>query len=476
MPGAFNEEVNRAIFGTRIFAFDGDYRPNHMRPEVLARRLKGVITRRNRAQDTITLTIRALAEWLVKCGKSADVGKQNTALDYQNTLCDAAAYHIRPWILRELLKTTFQSKDCAADPSAINKLAAATAVGNLDQVQKLLSEGIDPNTESEFFGYPIQQAALMNQLDIATLLLHHIFEKVSNPDASQSRQANAFAAALAAGSSAGHNEMVQHIRSSSSNIIPALTQQHHASILSSAARNGHTNILRCLFLWQERLTSLDNTRAGQFKTNAFFIASSNGYPDVIEMLHSEHGISANVTNHEGRNSLHMAAAGGHARVVSLLLKLGTKYYASRWGDPLYLAAKNGHEEAARILLDAGADVEADGGNDNIVCACASNGEGYMLRTLLSRGLVLDHLEGRGDRALELAAEHGHVEMVKLLVGLGVDVDGRMGKDGPMLRALIHGQQEVVHALKGLGAKHVDVKETEYAANFEEGELPLKWNP
>ncbi len=167
----------------------------------------------------------------------------------------------------------------------------------------------------------------------------------------------------------------------------------------------------------------------------------------------------------------------HARVVSLLLSRGTKYHASRRGDPVYLAAKNGHEDATRVLLDSGADVEAEGGNDtDIVCACARNGEASMLRFLLSRGLVLEKTEGRKDRALEVAAERGHVEVVELLVGLGVDVDGREGRDGPMLRALIYGQDGVVKALKRLGARDVDVGKTEYAADFEEGELPLRWNP
>ncbi|KAL8707255.1 MAG: hypothetical protein Q9225_007796, partial [Loekoesia sp. 1 TL-2023] len=321
------------------------------------------------------------------------------------------------------------------------------------------------------------QAALNNHQDIV-ILLNQRSQKAFNPDTGNSEQANAYTAALKAASSAGHYDMVQYILSSSfSNIAPPLEQHHHASIIGAAASNGHIKILRSLFLWQERLPSHNNRPAEHFKIDAFLTACARGYPEVVQMLHSEHGISANVMNYDGRNGLHMAALGGHARVVSLLLKLGTKYFSGLWGDPVYLAAKNGHEDAARVLLDAGVDVEADGGSDSdIVCACARSGEAPMLRFLLSRGLVLDQTEGRGDRALELAAEKGQTEMVKLLVGLGVDVNGRKGKDGPMLRALVYGQNEVVDVLRGLGATAIDIKATEYAVDFEEGEYPLRYNP
>lgn len=438
-----------------------------MPPAVLARRLKGEVTRPNQVPNPLTFTIKTLAEWLAN--RTRD-GK--TALDYKNMLCDAAAYHMRPYVGRGLLDSPSQPESCPAASSPIDRLAAAAAVGNLQQVQDLLAEGIERNAESEYWGYPVQNAALNNYTNLVTLLLQPPTKDSSYSDPTNSEHANACTAALVAASSAGHNNIVQYILSSS--LRPNRELLLDATI--AAAENGHTDILHSLLLSQAGLPSLDNTTAEQIKTQAFFTACAQGYPKVVHMLLSEHGIEANVTNYEDTNGLHMAALGGHARVVSLLLKQGTRYYATRRGDPLYLAALNGHEDTVRVLLDAGANIDADGGNDgDVVSACARNGEVSMIRFLLSRGLVLEKMEGKGDAALEQAGEWGELEVVELLVGLGVPVDGRKGRDGPMLRAHLYGRDKAVKLLRALGATDLDLRKSDYAS-LQEGELLLRWNP
>lgn len=473
IPGRFDDEVNRAIFKTRIFAFDGDWRPNSMGPAVLARRLKGKITHRGRLPDPLTVAIKTLAEWLVRLTEGAGKGNEKTALDFQSTLCDAAAYHLRPHVVRMLLKTPLEP--FPENPSPIDKLAAAAAVGNLQDAQKLLAGGVEPNEESNYLGYPVQNAALNNYEDLVALLLQEPSKYLSCSATSYTKTANGCTAALIAASSAGHDNIMEYILFSSLALTPPLLQVSYSAAARVAAMNGHIEVLRSVLRSQALSPSSEGTAAAQDKTQVFFTACAGGYPKLVHMLLSEFSVDANVTNHEGRNGLHMAARGGHARVVSLLLEKGTRYYASRMGDPVFLAAKNGYEEAVRVLLDAGADVNADGGFSNILSTCAGNGETSMIRFLLSRGLVLE-VEGRGDVALELAAEKGQVEVVELLVGLGVHVDGRKGRDGPMLRALLYGQDKVVEALRGFGAKDVDVRESEYMFGFEDGEYPLIWNP
>ena len=109
----------------------------------------------------------------------------------------------------------------------------------------------------------------------------------------------------------------------------------------------------------------------------------------------EQGAEVNSRNEFGATALHLAAAGNHANLVSVLV---TEFGASvdmckNWGDtPLHWAASAGHKETCRILvLELGARVDAE------------NHEA-------------------GNTPLHLAAYNGHLECCIMLKNeLGADV-------------------------------------------------------
>ena len=455
----FDAEVLRAIFGTRIFDLDEGVRPRLMRPVCMKMRLEGRIKRPGVFErDPLISAIRQVAKSLLD---DVDVQKaEERRLEYSRALCAAAASNMSAREICELLKSNHKTEDSFLDRSK-DMLAVAAAVGNIHKLEILLSQGADPNVKSEYFGFALQNAARLGLRDMVSLLLE--YKTRTHGCASPGEVA---AAALEAACQAGQEQIVQCMLTSKYEIC--FLQTHYEAAVVAAADNGHVDLVR-LILERGDFHNKENVM-----TQAMFVASAHGYLDVVQIL-LETGLDVNTHNHEGQNSLHQAALGGHARVVRLLLKHGVRYYPGVWGDPLYLAAKNGHEDVVQILLDYGADIDAEGPDYCVLSRAARNGESRMIRFLLEKGFDLN-ASHRGDTALALAAGQGQEETVRLLVGLGVDVNGREDRDSPMLWAMIYGYDHIVKTLLELGAKEVNPLKSDHAVYFLEGDYPMRWRP
>jgi uncharacterized protein len=75
-----------------------------------------------------------------------------------------------------------------------------------------------------------------------------------------------------------------------------------------------------------------------------------------------------------------------------------------------------------------------------------------LAGFVDHGLPADTQDEDGNTALMLAAYHGHVETVQMLVGRGADVDLRNNRDqSPVAGAVFKGEDAVVRVLVAAGA-------------------------
>ena len=114
--------------------------------------------------------------------------------------------------------------------------------------------------------------------------------------------------------------------------------------------------------------------------------------------------------------------------LKILIELGAnpnvveKYY----GSPLMQALKNNASaEFIRILLDGKADINLpDDSGKTPVFVAVEHRRFDHLRTLLSRGGNLNHKANNGDTALseEIKRKEASLEVVKLLIELGADID------------------------------------------------------
>jgi hypothetical protein len=152
------------------------------------------------------------------------------------------------------------------------------------------------------------------------------------------------------------------------------------------------------------------------------------------------------------SSSHPAEAGLQVPLVELLLDFGAAIEgrgSRKWGGPLSTALAFGMIDAAKALAARGARIDLP--------AAAGLGRGHdAARLLLSADTEARH------RALSLAAQHGHPEIVRLLIDSGEDPnrynpEGNHGHTTPLHQAVLGGHAGVVRLLAERGAR-LDIRD------------------
>lgn len=163
------------------------------------------------------------------------------------------------------------------------------------------------------------------------------------------------------------------------------------------------------------------------------------------------------------SSCHPANAGVQVALVETLLDFGASIEgrgSGPWISPLMTALVFGYRSAAEALVRRGARVDS---------LAAAAGLGRLADA--AQRLAAADSESR-HRAFALAAQHGHVEIVRMLLDAGEDPN-RYNPDGchshatPLHQAVFGGHDEVVRLLVERGAR-LDIKDTIYRST------PLGW--
>ena len=163
------------------------------------------------------------------------------------------------------------------------------------------------------------------------------------------------------------------------------------------------------------------------------------------------------------SSCHPAKAGLQVALVDTLLNAGAAVDGAGvglWRSPLMTALAFGYGDAAEALARRGARVDH-------LAAAAGLGRLAAVRELLPRASAEER-----HRALALAAQHGHADVVKLLLDAGEDPnrynpEGNHAHSTPLHQAALAGHQAVVALLVERGAR-LDSRDTIYHGT------PLGW--
>jgi hypothetical protein len=163
------------------------------------------------------------------------------------------------------------------------------------------------------------------------------------------------------------------------------------------------------------------------------------------------------------SSCHPAKAGVQVALVDTLLDFGAALEgcgAGKWVSPLMTALAFGYHDAAEVLARRGARVDQ-------IAAAAGLGRLDDARRLLPCA------EGASRHcALALAAQHGHPDIVRLLLDAGEDPnrynpEGNHAHSTPLHQAALAGHEGVVRLLVERGAR-LDIQDTVYQGT------PLDW--
>ncbi|EGB02614.1 hypothetical protein AURANDRAFT_35077, partial [Aureococcus anophagefferens] len=136
----------------------------------------------------------------------------------------------------------------------------------------------------------------------------------------------------------------------------------------------------------------------------------------------------------GQTPLDIACLSGYDYGVRKLLDAGANIHKRthqgetflQWQSPLHVAAALGHAKIVSMLINEGADVDASDGGMSPTPLFYAAGAGHVavVKTLLAHGALLtweDPLQD-GATALHVAAALGHAKIVSMLLNEGADVD------------------------------------------------------
>ncbi|XP_058810032.1 uncharacterized protein LOC131675175 [Phymastichus coffea] len=227
--------------------------------------------------------------------------------------------------------------------------------------------------------------------------------------------------ALTLACAGGHEELVELLLSRGADIEHRDKKGFTPLILAATA--GHQKVVEILLNHGADLEA----QSERTKDTPLSLACSGGRYEVVELLLNR------AANKEHRNvsdytPLSLAASGGYVNIIKLLLNHGAEIN-SRTGSklgisPLMLAAMNGHTAAVKLLLDMGSDINAQietNRNTALTLACFQ-GRHEVVSLLLDRKANVEHRAKTGLTPLMEAASGGYVEVGRVLLSKGADVN------------------------------------------------------
>ncbi|XP_029985036.1 ankyrin repeat and SOCS box protein 2-like [Sphaeramia orbicularis] len=328
------------------------------------------------------------------------------------------AIHQAAWFGQEACLRVLLS----AQPGMINKRTAqgqtplliAASRDHLSCVQVLLQNGADPEIMNYEKETPLYKACeKINAATVAVLLNHgaqvntHCIQGWTALQEAVGRNSVEICEMLLK-AGAKHN----------------LTNMYGITPLFTAAQSGQIATLRLLLKHGADI----NSQAADGAT-ALYEAAKNGHEGIVELLVSQNA-DANKPGKTGLLPLHIAAQRGSETIVSLLMPVTSKARVRRTGiSPLHLAAERNRDEILEMLIKAGFDVNAQLSEERTKLYEDRRSTALYFSVINNNIDAVEMLLQAGAdpnldvfRPLMVAARHGCIKTVTLLVEHGADIN------------------------------------------------------
>lgn len=213
-----------------------------------------------------------------------------------------------------------------------------------------------------------------------------------------------------------------------------------------------------------------NTCNAESRTPLHF-CSAQGNEKITQLL-LEKGAIVNSRDQYGRTPLSLAAEFGHAGVIGALLTAKGDVKSGNDGrTPLSWAMEKGHEKSVQALLEqVGVDVNNKDGTGPTPLLWAMDNQYVSLveKLIKTERVDMNTKDGHGRTLLFWAVENNSEILVRMLLEIGMDVDGGSDRLSQVLTwAAASGSEKVARILLRKGAK-INMRDTEY------GQTPLSW--
>ncbi len=354
-------------------------------------------------------------------------------------------------------------------------LHEAVAQGDAEIVKVLAAAGADINAEG-FMGHtPLSLAAEEGATEIMRILLRPGLDagtSASGEDKEAASTPSIGSEALYTAIEKGDVAMVRLLVEAGADVNAAAGFGGNTP-LHEAVEQGDVEIVKILVA-----AGADVEAKGYFDRTPLTLATEEGATEIMQILlgsgpdadtsASGEDKEAASTPSIGSEALYTAIEKGDVAMVRLLVEAGADVNAAAGfggNTPLHEAVEKGDAEIVKILVAAGADVEAKGYFDRTPLTLATEeGATEIMQILLGSGPDADtpasgedkeatSTPSIGSEALYTAIEKGDVEMVRLLVEAGADVNAAEGFGGntPLHEAVEKGDVEIVKILVAAGA-------------------------